>query len=256
VVELPTVNGSKLRFRSWVLDVIIGILAAFLAFFTALPLVRDPGASAWEKLGTFITIGLILIVTVFRGIRSGAEEMKFQPIEQPKDLLGWADGLHQNLCMISKKDKSVLGVRIAIHKVVWNKTHTEPKWLEQITQYVGGDGGAVGRKTSARAGIIGRVARTGTIGLAKRTSSDLAESRQDLVGNWGFTALEARAISADRWAWLAIPLLQEDKQSVYGVVYLDSQDIAFFDDSHIQDAVFSACSILAKQTSLLYNRTA
>lgn len=56
------------------------------------------------------------------------------------------------------------------------------------------------------------------------TPEQRADPVSYLVDNWGFTEGEARRLSHDRKAYLAIPVLSAGLTTSYGVLYLDSKD--------------------------------
>jgi hypothetical protein len=254
MVELPTVNKSRWRFRTWMLDALNAVFAFFWALFSVPRTLRDPGASAWEVIGLIVIPVGLLVASMVRAFRTRKDEMKYQPLEEPKDLRGWAKGLHLQLSAATNKSPESLGIRITVYKVIWDRGHTEPTELEQLISYVGDSGGPPGRKMSARSGIIGRVARLGEIYKAQRESDDLSAYRDELVEFWGFTEREAHDRDGERWSVLAYPLLEDDDNSPYGVVYLDAKSVNFFDDVQVEDTIVNACSLLASSLRATYNR--
>src|SRR5689334_15901612 len=112
MIELPTVKHSKWRFRSWVADLINAMCAFALALFTGIRLIRDPGASFAEIAGVFFASSFILIASTIKAYRTRASEMKYEPLEEPEMLVGWAKGLHGNLCTAVAVEAESLGVRI------------------------------------------------------------------------------------------------------------------------------------------------
>jgi hypothetical protein len=79
-----------------------------------------------------------------------------------------------------------------------------------------------------------------------------------MCDEYGFLPEEARQLSPDRHAFLAIPLMKG--QHVVGVVYLDSTDPTLFSDPkapnvvspEVVGAITTACGGLAPYTSLRY----
>jgi hypothetical protein len=254
MVELPTVKKSRFRLRSWVTECSAAIATFFLAFFVSIRLIRDPGASRWEWLGTTAAAAILLAVNVIKAVRTRREEMKFEPLKEPDLIVGWAHGLHDQLCEIAYCDAKTLGVRIVVYKVIWDRRRNAPEWLEQIISYVGDIGGPPGRRVSARAGIIGRVARLAELCEGRRVSTDVDAYRDELVGTWGFTEREAHETSASRWSWFAVPLLESDQKTTYGVVYVDARTAEFFENDLIKNAIVAACAILARTARMAYNR--
>lgn len=92
--------------------------------------------------------------------------------------------------------------------------------------YVGGEGGSAGRRFSLKSGIVGRVVREALAGnkdglAVQRQNDDYDAFISDLRNVWGYTDKEARALTHDRQAWMAIPMFDAHTE-VIGVVYLDS----------------------------------
>jgi len=253
MVELPSVKNKRWYFHSWVLELILAFLAAIWALLTAIKLLRDPSAGSAECVGAFIVAGLIFVVSSIKAWRSRAAEIKYQPIEEPKDLAGLIRGIHGSLCQINQCEGDALGVRITVYKVIWDRQRLNPIKLEQVTKYFGGLGGLPGRRYSARAGIIGRAARMAEPYKAKRESADADAFRSELVGVWGYTSNEAESVSPERWAWLAFPLLGDD-EAAYGVVFLDSKKPELFDDERVTSAIVNGCSLIAEEARAVYNR--
>jgi hypothetical protein len=245
VVELPSVKNRRWHFRLWAQDIVEGVLALGLGVFEIL-LFRDPAVGIWPVFGAFVCTTLFFASSIIRALRKRSDEAKFEPIEQPKELIGWAKSLHAELCKQIGKPPSEAGLRIVVHKVHWDKRRTFPTELEQITEYVGDFGGPIGRKRiSARSGIIGRAARLSRPYVAARVSSDDNDFRDELVDTWGFNKDEAHDRAADRWAWFALPLLQPDDFTAHGVVYLDAKSVNFFDDESVRNAILSNCNAIA-----------
>ena len=223
MVELPSIKVGRWRVRDWVLELVAALLAFALA---GLALLR-PGLTRWQIVAGVAVLGGLLVINFRKAHRTRQAELRYEPATVPKELTGLIRAMHERLCHVRRCGTKDLGVRIVLHKVHWNARRTEPIEWEQITDYYGGPGGEVGRRTSARAGIVGRVARSGDLIDAKRDAIAVEDFRTELVKTWSFTGPEARQISADRWAWMALPL-SEDERRPYGVIYLDAADPALF----------------------------
>ena len=73
---------------------------------------------------------------------------------------------------------------------------------------MGGAGNAAGRRFSIRSGIIGKAARQEVRcrrqARARRSTRD---SSRELVRDWAYTEHDARKLSPDRHAWMAVPIV-------------------------------------------------
>lgn len=189
----------------------------------------DPKNDALQIIGTIAFALGILIATIYKASRSSKRERKFEPLDEPKEIVGWAKGyIDQLRTELGSANLPDNRVRVTVHKVHHAPQRQYPIELEQVISYQGGWGKPPGRKTDARAGIIGLVSRTGSIEFSVR--SDQQPLAQELVEEWGFHWHEASAIS-DRKSWLAMPILDdENERIVVGVVFVDSDDPAFFAD--------------------------
>lgn len=122
--------------------------------------------------------------------------------------------------------------------------------LEQLLPYIGGIGGAPGRRFSIRTGIIGKAAREKRLVAVDRKSKEYPEFVEELVCDWGYTEEEAHAIRSDRQTWMGVPVLGPD-QSVAAVVYLDSSVPGFFSED-VQQLVGNLCSGVAAYIAEAY----
>ena len=227
MVELPSIKSKRWHFRSWVLDICAAIVACFLGIVVGYKYLRDPSATLTEKIGPPVAAALILILNGIKAWKTRKFEARYETIDEPDILVSAVGGLHEELCKIKNCSHDALGVRAVVYKLHWDKHRLEPLWLEQAMNYIGGVGGSPGRRLSARVGIIGRAARLGEGCLGSRQSADIAAYRSELVGAWGFTAREANEINADCWSWMALPLLEDDERTPYGVLFLDARDKHF-----------------------------
>lgn len=129
-------------------------------------------------------------------------------------------------------------VRMTIHRVVPNG-RDGPEELEQLLPYMGGPGSPPGRRFSIRSGIIGKAARRKSAIVAERESADYEGFIADLVRDWAYTEHDARKLSPDRHAWMAVPILGP-RGSTVAVVFLDSHERGFFTDA-VQRLVLTIC---------------
>lgn len=137
-------------------------------------------------------------------------------------------------------------LRLTIHRVVANGKAASPEELEQLLPYMGGPGNPPGRRFSIRSGIIGLAARRKAAQVARRKSSDHHQFVDELIDEWAFTEQDARKVTHDRQAWMAVPVLGAANTTV-AVVYLDSEDPEIFTDG-VQEVVLAACKGIRRYT--------
>jgi hypothetical protein len=196
-----------------------------------------------------IVLALIVSLTIFKARRSLAKERRYEPIDQPKEIAGWADGCYDALERTFAGTNHAFSageVRLTVYSVVFDRQRREPMELEQMIDYVGGSGGPAGRRVSVRTGIIGVCARMSSLVTAERTSDEITAFRQEMVRGWGYTQDEARQLSADRWSFLACPITEAEDGPVIAVAYLDSQTRNLFDASGVQESIIQQCGVLAQ----------
>jgi hypothetical protein len=87
--------------------------------------------------------------------------------------------------------------------------------------------------------------------VASRVGDDHAGFVADLIATWFYTESEAKKLSADRKTWMAVPILNKNK-NVLVVVYLDSAEQDTFSDSAIE-LVINGCIGIASYISQHYS---
>jgi hypothetical protein len=113
-------------------------------------------------------------------------------------------------------------LRLTLHRVVPAPADRGgAQELEQLLPYLGGPGAGAGRTFSIRSGVIGRAVRERASMLAARRSEHYEQFIVELVREWAYTEHDARRLSSDRQAWLAVPIIAS-AGVVVAVVYLDS----------------------------------
>lgn len=237
--ELPRVSyGAKWYDRDWILDLVFtfgGVIGS--------------GLSAWklyhDQQNVPAVIGLFTSLMVFAAgawkvYRSKKREDRYSPVNEPKQLAAWTQGLHaQIVSKIGRTDLPEDYLRIVIHRVEYERDKHTPKHLEQITYYVGGRGGPPGRKISARSGVIGQAVRLADPVKLVRNDGTTEEFIEFLVREYGFFHEEASGISATRWSFAAFPITTIVDGPVIGTVFIDSSDRNFFTDE-IMEIVYSS----------------
>jgi hypothetical protein len=130
-------------------------------------------------------------------------------------------------------------LRVTLFRVV------EPgrRELEQMFNYVGGNGRGVGRRFSIHTGVIGAAVRERDTFAVSRKNDDHKSFIKEMVREWGYTEEDAKQLSIDRNSWMAIPIYYRGKE-VTGVVFLDSSDKGIFTED-LRDAIEWTCAGLA-----------
>lgn len=170
------------------------------------------------------------------------------------------DGLHAALHVlfatvcaaagIADAEQASGRVRLTIHRVVAKGRRGPPEELEQLLPYMGGPGNAAGRRFSIRSGIIGKAVRRKSAVVARRERADHEGFVGELVRDWAYTEHDARTLSPDRHAWMAVPVVGPSREPV-AVVYMDSSEPCFFTDE-VQDLVLAGCRGIAEYTMEAY----
>lgn len=158
------------------------------------------------------------------------------------------DGLWGALCVLYEAVCDSVGsgavgdgaLRITIYRVADpDRDAAEPGQLEQLLPYVGGPGGPPRRVFSVRTGVIGLAVREKDAVTVNRKSDGHADFVRELIKEWGYLEDEARAVSPDRQAWMAVPMLSATNVPL-AVVSLDSSISGFF-SPEIQKVVLGCC---------------
>lgn len=226
--HIPGRKKERFYERKLVVELIAILPPLVTAAVGALVNLRDPakhvlgwwlaGATAWLALASLIKV-----------LHAGAQDRDRKRSEE-------YDGLRGALWVLYETARRAGGVetvgdgtlRVTIHRVVW-RTRKGPaaEQLEQMLPYIGGTGGPADRTFSIRSGVIGKAAREKVVVATTRESTEYPEYVQELIGNWAYTEEDARALSPDRYAWMAVPILSSS-HGVVAVVYLDSSVPGFF----------------------------
>jgi len=97
---------------------------------------------------------------------------------------------------------------------------------------------------------IGKAVREKSVFAASRQSGDYEQFLSELVRDWAYTEADARQLSPDRRAWMAVPIFAP-KAEVVGVTYLDSNQTGFF-TPELQQLIFDACGGIATYVKEVY----
>lgn len=111
-----------------------------------------------------------------------------------------------------------------------------PMELEQLVPYAGGHTDGAGRRFPIAPGITGRAARCGHAVRGSVVGLTHDERIKALVSEWGYTTGQAKRLTEDRTAWMAIPF-HNDRKQVAGVLYADTSKGDIFSDAVLSEAL-------------------
>jgi hypothetical protein len=183
----------------------------------------------------------LVVASVFRVARARKRDFEKRQSQSPDGLLACTYTIYgllqQQIGFTAGSGRGTL--RITIYR--FEKKGNDDRELERVLPYVGGTGGKIGKRYSARYGLIGYVARTND---AYSFSWPEGVSREEFVGEliqkWNFHRDEAEEAANDRRAWLGVPLRGRNEADPIGVLYMDSNKHDFF-SREVQNLVVSAC---------------
>lgn len=191
--------------------------------------------------GTAVVVTAALVKLV-QGIEKDRKENDDARLDGFHAVLHVIHSIVRHKAKLSRNETDRL--RVSIHRVVRpEKKWGHPEEVEQMLDYVGGNGKHAGRRFSIRTGIIGRAIREREAFAVSRKSTDHKAFIKEMVQEWGFTSEEAAKLTFDRNSWMAVPILYRGGE-VTGVVYLDSNDSGIFTED-VRNEVVSACAGLA-----------
>lgn len=248
MLQLPSVNPSRWRLRDAYLDGVTGLAALGAGLLASLRAVSDPSAGTPFFLGGVLLAVIGFVVSVVKARRSLAKEQRYEPLREPKEIVGWAKGCYELIDGLFDADEEFKAgeVRLTVYRVVYDRRIREPTSMEQMISYVGGYGGPPGRTVSVQTGIIGVAARSGQPVTAKRDAENLDQFRLEMVQKWGYTADGARQLSPDRWGFLACPITESTDGPVVAIVYLDAKEADLFERDDVQEAIIEQCGVLSQ----------
>ena len=255
-MAIPKISRRSFFDRELPIEVLLAIGAVAVGFSSLYKAKSD--YEAGQSPGWIVSLQIggsfaLVVAAVYRIFRARRKDQKEDDARDPGDLSGCVHVLYSILAKrlsIAAPDGTL---RITLYRVEKSTNSTDPDSLEQVIDYVGGGGGSKGRVFSSKSGIIGLVARTGDPTRARRRGTTPEECLKELMSKWGYTAAEAKEISVDRLAWMAVPIYGESPNNVIGVLYLDSKRPELFDDSNVQKIVLYATMGIARFVELRYS---
>jgi hypothetical protein len=175
------------------------------------------------------SVGLATLGLLFKVHQARKKDAKEENLDGPLEITSALYLVHTMVCGAAPNTK----VRVTLHAVVGES-------LVQCVPYVGGIGGAAGRKFDIRSGVIGSVARSGDVVLTRRTSTDHEAFVREMMTAHSMTEKEARDLDPSRFAWYGIPLFADEKpdQKPVAVLFFDSDQA----DAFTNDVQAVACT--------------
>lgn len=252
---IPGVDGVKWYRKKWVVECIASLPPVLAAGAAAAKFFQD---AATVSLGWISVGGLawLIVASVLKVLLARSQDKKDEPQEKHDGLRATLHVLHATVAHACgfKPEDAEKKLRATFHVVL--KPFDEPKELQQVVDYVGGDGKGVGRKFSIHAGIIGKAARNRDPYAASRNGDNKEQYERELQAEWGYTAADIKKIvSMDRHSWMAVPVLDKSGTHTLGVVFLDSTEKGTFDGDALRETVVMACSGIARYVEERYPKS-
>jgi len=232
--HIPGRKKERFYERKLVIETIAVLPPLVTAAVGALVNLADP---AKRTLGWWLAgaTGWLALASILKVLHAAAQDRERKRSED-------YDGLRGALCVLYEAVRqtaavTTLGdgtVRVTIHRVILKSER-----LEQLLPYIGGVGGPAGRTFSTRSGLVGQAVRAKAPLSSTRKNQLHADFVKELIHDWFYPEEEARALTPDRQAWMAVPVLMPNGQ-VSAVVCLDSNVPDFFSD-RVQDIVLNCC---------------
>lgn len=238
--KIPGPEKERFYEKKYVVELIAILPPLVTAAVGALVNLADP---------TKRTLGWWLVgATAWLGLASGVKVLHAAAQDHDRKRSTSYDGFFGALCVLYEAVRLGAGLadggdgtlRVTIHRVIPPRRRgADAEQLEQLLPYVGGTGGASGRKFSVRSGIIGKATRTKAPFSSTRTSDGHADFVKELIHDWCYTEKDARSVTPDRQSWMAVPVLMTNG-TVGVVVSLDSSVPGLFTDT-VQAIVLECC---------------
>lgn len=199
------------------------------------------GAAAW-----LICTGILKIAN------AGSQDREAKAVDEHLGLKAAIRVLYGTILFTTRTKEGDGNLRLTIHRVVEPPTKGRGSAeLEQMLPYLGDQPKKFApRRFPIQSGIIGKAAREKAALAASRQNEDYEAFINELVTYWSYTDVDARALSAGRKSWMAVPILGPDGET-RAVVYLDSSDADFFTDV-VQDLILAGCQGITAYTREAY----
>jgi hypothetical protein len=249
--NIPGPQKERFYEKKYVVELIAVLPPLVTAAVGALVSLGDPAKRTlgWWLIGATAWLALASIVKV---LHAAAQDRQRKRVEDYDGLRGSLWVLYEVARHAARLEKAGDGtLRITIHRVIIpSRSAASAGRLEQLLPYVGGTGGPARRTFSTRCGVIGLAVREKVAFAVRRKSIEHSDFVKELVHDWGYTEEEARSISADRQAWMAVPIFSA-QGAVVAVVSLDSSIPGFFTRA-MRQTVGNACGGIAAYIAEAY----
>jgi hypothetical protein len=249
---IPDRKGERWYERKAVIEALATVPPILAAAIGALVSLSDRHKRAF---GWWLAAGALWLVaaSVAKVLHARAEDRQRKRTDEHDGLRAALHVLFATVCRaagIAEEERTSGRLRLIIHRVVMKGKSEPPEELEQLLPYLGGEGSPPGRRFSIRSGIIGAAARRKSAMIAVRRNPDHAGFVDEMIRRWAYTEHDARKLSPDRQAWMAVPVLGSRGTTV-AVVYLDSADPDFFTEP-VQGTILAAAYGIRKYTMEAY----
>lgn len=229
-IAKPKVLWQRILERPFVYDVLLAWVAVFGT--TASAIRAFAARTCWDHVAGWLYIVGGTFVLVFAVVKFLVQWFKHEEDESVHELEGCLVVLHTELSEAMPDNlPRPARIRVTIHVPDGDNT------LVQATNYIGGDGGGIGRTLPKKAGIIGLALKEGRCIAASRQNENYLDYVEDLQKNWEFTKAEAVKRDPAAMSWVAVTI----GNPVDGILYADSTIQGFFDDP----AVLQSFSVVA-----------
>lgn len=251
--NIPAPQKERFYEKKYVVELIAVLPPLVTAAVGALVSLADPAKRilGWWLAGATAWLALASAVKVLHAATQDRDRKRVRQY----------DGLRGSLWVLYGTVRRAAGLanpwdgtlRITIHRTMpASSGRGGIEELEQLLPYVGGTGAPAGRRFSIRSGVIGKAARKKAVIAVVCESENYQDFVKELVREWAYTEDEARKLTPDRRAWMAVPILAAD-ESVAAVVYLHSNVRDFFTPALVQ-LIVNSCHGITSYVREVYSR--
>lgn len=252
--HIPGPKTLRLYEREWFIELVTSVPTLITATGSAVININDAEPVKYY-VGWSVVVSLIFLVigTTLKILRGRSKDKEQQSKNSYDGLLGALHGVYGHLKAhlgLTDTETDRKRLRVTLHRVISpTRLGSAPDELEQLLPYLGGRGGPAGRRYSTRSGLVGLAVRDQSIIVAQRQNADYEAFLRELVQEWSYTPEEARALTLDRQAWMAVPI--PGASGIVAVVYLDSDQRDFF-TPELQQLIVLACQGVASYIDARY----
>lgn len=250
MTSIPGRRRQKFYEKKAVVEAFAIVPPIAMGLVTAAINIRDPGKRTfgWLLVAAIVWLSIASVVKVLNAYAQDREQRERREYE---GLLAALHVLRELVVTRAGVEDEAGRLRATIHRIVPGAGPGKaPEELEQLLPYLGGSGDGAGRRFSIRSGIIGKAVREKSAFAAARQSDDYNAFVTELVRDWSYTEEDARKLSADRRAWMAVPIFGS-KSAVVAAAFLDSNDTNFF-TPEVQQLIIDTCGGIASYVKEVY----